>query len=343
MRCLLKVFSLVPNTYQNISLRVFCRVYLILPLVLILGACSPGEPQSPLIANSAMPEISPPPTNSPIPPFPSATTLSFPSTTPSITPSPQPSFTLTFTPSPANEICWRQGGRIETDQIRTGLLRLPLEFRVYLPPCYDQHQSHRFPVLYLIHGQNYNDDQWDRLGVDEIADELIATGEVPPFIVIMPRDRVWSQPSEDKFGQAVMEALLPLIDTNYRTLAERRYRAVGGLSRGAGWAVHLGLSHWESFGAIGAHSLPVFYSDLPFIKKWLDSIPPDSLPRIYLDLGDKDRFQITRSAEWFEALLTQKNIPHEWHLYPGYHEEAYWQAHLEEYLRWYGEGWKDNP
>jgi enterochelin esterase-like enzyme len=134
-----------------------------------------------------------------------------------------------------------------------------------------------------------------------------------------------------------------LIDTNYRTLTDRRYRAVGGLSRGAGWAVHLGLSHWESFGAIGAHSLPVFYSDLPFIKIWLDAIPQDSLPRIYLDLGDKDRPQISRSAKWFEELLTKKNIPHEWHLYPGYHEEAYWQVHLKEYLRWYEAGWKDTP
>ena len=296
-----------------------------------------------MVTNSAMPDISSSPKDFPIPSSPSTTTFSFPTSTPSITPSPRPSLTLTLTPSPTQEICWHQGGRIETDQIRTGLLRLPLEFRVYLPPCYNQLTSHRYPVLYLIHGQNYNDDQWDRLGVDEIADELIAAGEVPPFIVVMPRDRVWSQPTEDRFGQAVIEALLPWIDTNYRTLAERRYRAVGGLSRGAGWAVHLGLSHWESFGAIGAHSLPVFYSDLRFIKKWLDSIPPDSLPRIYLDLGDKDRLQLTRSAKWFEELLTQKDIPHEWHLYPGYHEEAYWQAHLEEYLRWYGEGWKDKP
>ena len=314
---------------------------LILTSVLILGACFPGVPQNSIITNPAIPEISSSPKDFPIPSSPSVTTFSIPTTTPSIKPSPQPSPTLT--PSPTQEVCWRQGGRIEINQIRNNLLLLPLEFRVYLPPCYDQHTSNRYPVLYLIHGQTYNDDQWDRLGVDEIADQLIAAGELPPFLVVMPRDRVWSQPSEDKFGQAVIEALLPLIDTDYRTLADRRYRAVGGLSRGAGWAVHLGLSHWDSFGAIGAHSLPVFYSDLPFIKQWLDAIPPDSLPRIYLDLGDKDRLQLTRSAKWFEELLAQKDIPHEWHLYPGYHEEAYWQAHLEEYLRWYGEGWKDKP
>jgi len=33
------------------------------------------------------------------------------------------------------------------------------------------------------------------------------------------------------------------------------------------------------------------------------------------------------------------NIPHEWHLFTGYHEEAYWQSHLEQYLRWYTQDW----
>jgi enterochelin esterase-like enzyme len=237
--------------------------------------------------------------------------------------------------------CLARGGHLETSQVSSNLLKLPMEYRVYLPPCYDQQSERRYPVLYLIHGQNYNDDQWDRLGVDETLDGLVATGEIPPFIVVMPRDRSWAQPEVDMFGRVVMETLLPWIDKSYRTLPERRYRAIGGLSRGAGWAIHLGLSEWESFGAIGAHSLPVFWTDLPHLKEWLDTIPRAELPRIYLDLGDNDRPQISKSAVWFEELLTGRDIPHEWHLYPGYHEEAYWQAHLEEYLRWYAAGWED--
>ena len=274
-------------------------------------------------------------------------------------PSPTPSFKATTsatqippptdlptpatTPTQPTPACLGQGGRIETGQVRSDLLKLPMEYRVYLPPCYDNQSERSYPVLYLVHGQNYNDDQWDRLGVDETLDALVAAGELPPFIVVMPRDRSWAQPDEDMFGRVVMETLLPWIDQTYRTLPERRYRAVGGLSRGAGWAIHLGLSEWESFGAIGAHSLPVFWTDLPHLKEWLDAIPNAALPRIYLDLGDKDRVQISKSARWFEALLTEKDIPHEWHLYPGYHEEAYWQVHLEEYLRWYATGWQSQP
>ena len=245
------------------------------------------------------------------------------------------------TETPIAQACLERVGRIETGVVRSDLLRLPMEFRIYLPPCYNQHPEARYPVLYLIHGQNYNDDQWDRLGADETANRLITGKETPPFIIVMPRDRNWSQPTEDNFGRVVVESLIPLIDANYRTLTERDGRAIGGLSRGAGWAIHLGLSQWELFSAIGAHSLPLFWTDLAHLREWIAAIPAEALPRIYMDLGDKERPQIAKSAIYFEQLLTELGIPHEWHLYPGYHEEAYWKLHLEEYLRWYAEGWQE--
>lgn len=311
-----------------------------------LAACTPGPVpgggsfpaiESPSLADAATRSASTPTAHSAASsPAPAASTTA--SSTPTASPLPP---TQTPTQTPAPPACLKAGGYIETGEVRTELLRLPLEFRVYLPPCYQEQPDRRYPVLYLIHGQSYNDDQWDRLGADETADALIAAGEVPPFIMVMPRDRVWTQPTEDPFGQAVAEALVPWVDENYRTRADRTSRAVGGLSRGAGWAVHLGFSRWELFGAIGAHSLPVFWTDLPHLRAWIDAIPREALPRIYMDLGDKDRLQLSRSAMWFEELLTEKNIPHEWHLYSGYHEEAYWEAHVEEYLRWYARGWQE--
>ena len=66
------------------------------------------------------------------------------------------------------------------------MLPLPLSYRIYLPPCYDEMEDARYPVLYLIHGQNFNDDQWDRLGVDESADALIAAEEMSPLLIVMP-------------------------------------------------------------------------------------------------------------------------------------------------------------
>lgn len=228
---------------------------------------------------------------------------------------------------------------MEDGSLRSELLPLPMEYRVYLPPCYDQLLERRYPVLYLIHGMNYNQDQWDRLGADEQANTLISNGEVAPFIIVFPRDRNWGQPSKDLFGQVLVEKLVPWIDDTYRTLPDRNHRAIGGLSRGAGWAVRLGLSHWELFGILGAHSLPVFWLDTNYIRGWLDQIPMRDMPRIFIDIGDKDRPVIMKSAIWFENLLTARGIPHEWYLYPGYHEEAYWQKHTAQYLRWYARDW----
>lgn len=310
------------------------RFFPLLTLIAILTlvtACSSESPVTPGTATQDTATVTASPTE------PSTVTP-----TPSLQPSNTPTWTPTPTerpPTPTRPACLDQGGRIAFGEVRTNQLPLPLSYRIYLPPCYDDMESSRYPVLYLIHGQNYNDDQWDRLGIDETADALIADGEMPPLIIVMPRDRSWSQPTEDNFGLVVAEQLLPYIDQNFRTKTERSYRAIGGLSRGAGWALHLGFSRWEEFGAIGMHSLPVFHTDLPDIRAWLDTIPRQSLPRIYMDLGDRDRPQISKSAIWFEELLTEKRIPHEWHLYPGYHEEAYWQEHVEEYLRWYAQNW----
>ena len=322
---------------HNTENQLLNRIMLILlGLLLTIGAsaCRPQVSSQPDPATSQTIQPSAEPTATPTmsaTPGPTNTAT----TEPTLTPTP----TSTITPSPTPLACWQQGGKIVTGQIQTELLPLPLDFRVYLPPCYQQERERHYPVLYLIHGQSFNDDQWDRLGTDETVDRLVADGQVSPFMIVMPRDRVWSQPTEDMFGQAVVQALIPWIDQNYRTRTERQYRAVGGLSRGAGWALHLGFSQWELFGSIGMHSLPVFWTDLPDIKPWLDFLTPDLLPRIYMDIGEKDRPQILKSTLWFEGLLTEKGIPHEWHLYPGYHEEAYWEAHVEEYVRWYAEEW----
>ncbi|MFQ5616885.1 MAG: hypothetical protein ACE5GO_10575, partial [Anaerolineales bacterium] len=101
--------------------------------------------------------------------------------------------------------CWSQGGKIETHLLYTDISPLPWEFRVYTPPCYEPLTNQFYPLLILIHGSTFTDDQWDRLGVDETADALIAAGEVSPFLILMPRDRVWSEPTEDPFGKALTD------------------------------------------------------------------------------------------------------------------------------------------
>lgn len=228
---------------------------------------------------------------------------------------------------------------MEISQLSIGNGASSLDYRLYLPPCYDQLIEQAYPVLYLVHGQSSNDDQWERLGVGEVMNRWVASGEIAPFIIVMPRDTQWGSAEQDPFDEAVLQDLIPYIDQHYRTLADRTHRAVGGLSRGAGWAANLGLQHPDLFGSVGLHSLALFWTDVPHVKHWLDEIPPELMPRFYIDAGLNDRPDILRSSRWFEGLLDQRNIPHEWHLFAGYHDETYWKTHLESYLRWYAAGW----
>ena len=246
---------------------------------------------------------------------------------------------LSITITPTLPVCLKQPGQMLKMTLATGLLRDPLEYRVYLPPCYAEQTSHRYPVLFLFHGQGYTDDQWDRIGVDEQSDKLIAAGTIPPLIIVMPHDVSSAQPSETNFSKVIVEQLIPTIDRTYRTKSERPYRAVGGMSRGGGWAIHFGITYWQMFGVLGAHSPAVFHSDGLRIKALLDALPPGESPRIYIDIGERDRPEILAVATWFEGLLDQRDIPHEWHLFSGYHAEAYWSAHLDQYLIWYTQGW----
>ncbi|NMC29876.1 MAG: esterase family protein [Pelolinea sp.] len=267
---------------------------------------------------------------------------------PAATAATQPSATLAPTqelptPTAIPAGCTETQGHFEYQEIQTTLMTHPLSFRVYLPVCYDAQGEYEYPVLYFLHGQSFNDDQWDRLGADEALDRLVLAGEVVPFIIVMPKESDYmSNQWDSKYGPAIAEELTVWVDEHYHTCAERQCRAIGGLSRGAAWAMRTGLIYWETFGTIGTHSLAPFRGDFNEAPSWFKKIPEDQLPRIWIDIGVLD--VNLDAANTFEVRLTKYRMPHEWHIFLGTHNEDYWQSHVEEYLRWYAEAWKDrNP
>jgi hypothetical protein len=102
--------------------------------------------------------------------------------------------------------------------------------------------------------------------------------------------------------------------------------------------VRLGFTDWQQFGEIGAHSLAYFWGDNVMLRQWTRLIPVEQFPSVYMDIGDEDRYR--PAAAEFEGLLTRYEVPHTWQVNHGIHNEEYWQAHVEEYLRWYSQGWK---
>jgi enterochelin esterase-like enzyme len=310
-------------------------------LIILLGAlaCNANERSTPTSAGFVHPEVSPTVSKTPISPTlkntPISVEIQISTPLPTSTPTKSPQHHLSPTPLACQETI----GRIEDRQLESDLLDDPLEYLVYLPPCYTEQLDSHYPVLYLFHGQTYSNQHWIDLGAAGIADRLISSGELASFIMVFPYDRDhYDPPPENSFGQAVILDLIPAIDQAFRTIPTRSARAIGGISRGGNWAAHLGLQHPELFSAVGLHSTPIFSTDTnKEIDEWIKAIPINEFPRMFLDIGENDRWLGFTLV--FEELLNSASIPHEWHLYPGYHEDAYWAAHLEEYIRWYARDW----
>ncbi len=264
-------------------------------------------------------------------PQPTLTSEAAPDTT-RVEPSPPSPPEPTATPD-----CLQMGGEVDTIEFYSAQLEEDLVFDVYLPPCYDADAGPRYPVLYLLHGLSYTQDQWQRLGVVSLLDRLIARDEIAPFIVVMPLEAAFIPPQTSHFGDALVMDLLPWVDKNFRTVADQDYRAIGGVSRGAAWATHLGFESYGFFGQVGAHSLPLFEADGGRLTAWMTQLPKDELPRFFIDIGRND--QEWKTAQTFADLLDENSIPHEWYLFNGGHTESYWSAHLEQYLRWYAQDW----
>lgn len=278
-----------------------------------------------LILSSCLPQVAAP-VSQDLPPAPEATFTPLP------TLSPAPSPTATGTPPPLG--CTDTLGKVERRQVESKLLGKPLPVRVFLPPCYAIHSQYRYPVLFLLHGQSFTNDQWERLGAPATAGRLMSAGEIPPFLIVMPQEEYYlMEHSESKFGQTLADELVPWIDNEYTTCTQRECRAIGGISRGAAWAVRIGYVRWELFGAIGGHSLPPFRGDPNNLPRWLEKIPKNQRPKLWLDTGNQDTY--LSATRQFEELLNKYGVVHEWRLQEGTHNEEYWGAHVEEYLRWY--------
>jgi enterochelin esterase-like enzyme len=323
-------------------------------LCVSLAACTPAN--APGVVHAAIQETgTPSPVRTPLDtgslapatPWPSLTPASAAKTAalpraalvtpePAASATPQPPATVTNPPpSPTPTPCADTTGIVASISLTPTTLHYALDARVYLPPCYGA-SDERYPVLYLMHGLNNTNNQWVQLGVITATNTLIGAGEIAPLIIVMPSDRL-----DDRLDRAFVVDLIPYIDRTYRTLAGREHRAIGGMSRGAGWALHLGLHYPDLFGRIGAHSPAVFYGDETNLTNWTAHLPRQLTPEIYIDIGNED--SLTHSAAWLDQIFTWFKIKHTYLVQPGAHIASYWTAHLADYLRFYAAGWRDLP
>jgi len=215
-----------------------------------------------------------------------------------------------------------------------------MTFYIYLPPCYDNYPERDFPILYMLHGKDFGKDQWVRLGLISTANELIAAGQIPPMIIVLPEDVTADYPEEDLFDEDLVKDVIPYIEENYRVKEGRENRALGGLSRGANWAMQIGLNYPEMFGSLGMHSLAISTTyEAGEIEGWLDEIEPGEIPRIYLDHGDEEFDLLKNSIAEFMSYLDERGFEYEFNVFLGEHDEVYWSSYIDRYLLFYAGGW----
>jgi enterochelin esterase family protein len=222
-------------------------------------------------------------------------------------------------------------GTLQSDRVSAPTRGFDIAFQVYLPPCYDELEDTHFPVLYLIavplELQLSDTDNTPM----SLAERLIRAGKIPPAILIVPEDTV-----AQGYHAALAIDLIPYVDEQYRTLPERRYRGVGGISHGAALAARMAFQFPETFGSLGVLSGGITNGERTTFNSWMAASKDP--PRVLIYVGDQDGI-MPYTQNLFEALEAH-NVPYELNIEPGGHEWAFWSAHLEAYLLWFAEGWK---
>lgn len=231
---------------------------------------------------------------------------------------------------------------------------------VFVPDGYDK-SGLKYPVLYLLHGANADENAWATNGkIQEKANRLIASGRIPPAIIVMPGcpSSWWVDGSKDKAESAFWNDVVPAIAERYRTIEGRRGSVVSGLSMGGFGAVRYALKYPDRFAAVAALS-PAIYAEgvpansnarinHPFLdqdnkfsqKLWDEQNYPSLLPGyqkqpirvpFYLVSGDGDAFGIAfETALLFKRLFNIQPNQTEFRVVDGDHSWKVWEAVIDD-------------
>jgi enterochelin esterase-like enzyme len=212
---------------------------------------------------------------------------------------------------------------------------------VYTPPDYEASGGKRYPVLYLQHGSGENETSWMKQGrVNFILDNLIASKGAVPMIVVMENGMVAAKPGASPggrgnaaFGEVVTNDLIPMIDSTYRTMADREHRAIAGLSMGATQAMQIGLGHLDLFAYIGSFSGGARVDDLQNTYNGAFADPAAFRKRVkllWLGAGRAEAAQHSSTKTAHET-LEKAGIPNVFFECPFAHEWQTWRYDLNDF------------
>jgi enterochelin esterase-like enzyme len=228
---------------------------------------------------------------------------------------------------------------------------------VYLPPQYFTNPTARFPVVYLLHGSPGIPIDWLRGGGAAQAGLDAARANRPQIVVIPTLSRNWLDDSECVNGthlhveDYVVSDVIPGVDAQLRTLADRSHRTIAGMSAGGYCALNLGLRHRALFGSIvdmsgythPTHSggMIALFGHRPDIASTVAANSPDiyvsqlsasPASRVYLLCGNSDHHTLQEMAAMRDHLRAHgMNVS--WKTVPGSHTYGVWRPGLANVLR----------
>lgn len=254
-------------------------------------------------------------------------------------------------------------GRAECSTIPSKILHRPVAYCALLPPSYDADKTHRYPVLYFLHGLGENEQILLNSGGWDLIQDMWDQKKIGEFLIVAPAAGrsffVNSRDGKVRYEDFFVREFLPFIESRYRVRPGRHNRGISGVSMGGYGALRFALLYPNLFGSVSAHS-PALIKDLPraeitdqqqellsrivgmafgmpFDRAYWNRESPFTIvkshPRpaglqIYFDCGTEDDFGFDRGAQAFHDLLVSLKIPHEFHLYPGGHDWAYFAQHF---------------
>lgn len=241
------------------------------------------------------------------------------------------------------------------------ILDMDRKYAVYLPPDYSTSERH-YPVLYLLHGGGDDQTGWVQFGeVQHITDKAIREGKATPMIIIMPDaqagQRGYYNDANGKwrYEDFFFEEFMPFVEQQYRIKAEKRYRAVAGLSMGGGGSFVYALHRPDLFASacpLSASTGPLRLEDA---NRWLtrrggeNTYTSEQIEQWYqqystLELINNGSVKDIKSVRWFidcgdddflfegnslvHIAMRKKDIPHEYRVRDGGHTWTYWRESL---------------
>ena len=216
---------------------------------------------------------------------------------------------------------------------------------VYLPAEYRSNPNKKYPVLYLQHGNAEDESGWSAQGhTGQILDNLIAEGKAVPFIVVMdygqsqnihlvgqyapPQPPQPQQPQQGQQGQrgaratgpdafqvVLMTDIIPMVEKEYRVIADAQHRAMAGLSMGGMQTRRITTANPTTFAYVGLFSGgTISVEDVQGADGY-----KQTNKLVFMSSGSKENPRVMEAAEALRGIgmnsvgYISEGTAHEWH------------------------------